>query len=67
MAPTPQQDFVQRFSSIFRQVAALASVVIAAIPQDNLPVSVRGILGGLGAVLLAVEHYVSDPSTGTPK
>ncbi len=57
---------VQQVASFVRQVAAIASVVVGAIEQIPLPPTVRPVLIGIGGVVLAVEHYVSDPSTGTP-
>lgn len=62
---TPQ-DFTQRAAAVLRQVAAITAVVLGAIPQLNLPNAVRIPLVTVGGLLLTVEHYLSDPSTGTP-
>jgi hypothetical protein len=59
----------QQVASIFRQVVALAAVVMgaltAALPSIQLPTGVSAALAAVGGVILAIEHYVSDPSTGT--
>lgn len=55
----------QQVASIVRQLAAVAAIVIGSLSSINLPTSVHGILVAAGAVLLAIEHYVGDPSTGT--
>jgi hypothetical protein len=54
----------QSIASILRQLAAVAAVVLGALPVDSLPASVRAPLVALGGALLTVEHYLSDPSTG---
>jgi hypothetical protein len=56
---------LQRFSAVFRQIASVAAIVVGAIPQLNLPNAVRAPLIALGGIILAVEHYVADPSTRT--
>jgi hypothetical protein len=55
----------QSLSSVLRQVLALAAVILASIPQDSVPASARWFLGSGGVLILAVEHFVGDPSTGT--
>jgi hypothetical protein len=59
----------QQIASIARQVLAVAAVVMGAItasvPSLHLPVAVSSVLAAIGGIILAVEHYVSDPSTGT--
>lgn len=57
-------DF-SRIAAVLRQMAAIASVVIGAIPQMNLPSSVRVPLVAAGGLVLAIEHYVANPTTGT--
>lgn len=61
---------LQSLSSILRQVLAILAVVFgvltASVSALHLPVAVSTVLTVAGAVILAVEHYVSDPSTGTP-
>jgi hypothetical protein len=63
-APTKQS-----VASIVRQVIAVAAsiygVLSASIGQLHLPPAVSAILTAAGPVILAVEHFVSDPSTGT--
>jgi hypothetical protein len=66
MTAPSEQDIIQRITAVFRQIAAYAAVVLGAIPQLNLPNSVRVPLVSVGGIILAIEHYVSDPSTGTP-
>lgn len=60
----------QSVSSVLRQVLAVLGIVFAVLTQAlsgiKLPVVISAILGGGGALILAIEHYVSDPSTGTP-
>lgn len=60
---------VQSISSIFRQVlavvAGVAGIVTASVAQLHLPPAVSTALIGFAGVILTVEHYVSDPSTGT--
>lgn len=60
----------QSVASIARQVLAIAGIVMgvltASIGSLHLPTAVSSILVVAGSVLLAIEHYVSDPSTGTP-
>ena len=61
----------QQIASIARQVLAIAGIVMgvltASVTQLHLPTAVSSILVVAGAVILAIEHYVSDPSTGTPQ
>lgn len=58
----------QSIASVARQVLALAGIVMGALTQAvsalHLAVGFSSILAAGGAVLLAVEHYVADPSTG---
>lgn len=60
----------QRTAAVLRQVLAVVAIVFAALTQAvsslHLPVAVSSVLGIVGGVILAVEHYVSDPSTGKP-
>lgn len=60
----------QATSSIVRQVIAIAAVVMggltASLSSLHLPPAVSTALVAFGGILLSVEHYVSDPSTGTP-
>jgi hypothetical protein len=60
---------VQAFASIARQVVAIAAVVMGALTSAlsaiKLPPAVSAVLAAAGAVILAIEHYVGDPSTGS--
>lgn len=60
---------VQSLASILRQVVAVAAVVMGALTASlssiKLPTAVSTALVITGAVIVAIEHYVSDPSTGT--
>ena len=55
---------------MIRQALAIAAIVMgaltAALSGIRLPPAVSAVLAAAGAVVLAIEHYVSDPSTGTP-
>lgn len=59
----------QQTGSLVRQVMAVAALVMggltAALPSIALPPGVSGVLAAVGGLVLAVEHYVSDPSTGS--
>ena len=59
----------QSAASVLRQVLAIAGIVMgvltASVTSLHLPVVMSTILTVAGAVILAIEHYVSDPSTGT--
>ena len=61
----------QAKASILRQLGALAvsayGVLSAAGVANHLPAWCAGILTAAGPVVIAVEHYVSDPSTGNAK
>jgi len=61
---------LQSFWSIVRQVAAFAAIVFAALTQAlgsiKLSPVASAVLGVFGIVILGIEHYVGDPSTGTP-
>jgi hypothetical protein len=60
----------QQLASIIRQVLAVAAIVMGALTSAlngiHLPAAVSAVLAASGAVILALEHYVSDPSTGNP-
>jgi hypothetical protein len=59
----------QSLASILRQVGAIAAVVMgvltAALSGIHLPAAASTALTVAGALILGIEHYVSDPSTGT--
>lgn len=61
---------VQQIASVARQGLAVVAVamgaVTAALPSLGLPVAVSSALVAVGGVILTVEHYVADPSTGRP-
>jgi hypothetical protein len=67
MATTVTQ---QSFWSILRQVLAIVSLVFAALTQAlqsiKLSPAASVVLGVFGTVILGLEHYVADPSTGSP-
>jgi hypothetical protein len=60
----------QQITAIARQVLAIAAVVMGALTSAlsgiKLPPAASTALVALGAVILGIEHYVSDPSTGNP-
>ena len=60
---------VQAFASIARQVVAIAAIVMGAVtaagPSLGLPTDVSAVLVAAGGAVIAIEHYVGDPSTGT--
>jgi hypothetical protein len=60
----------QQIGAVARQVLAIAGIVMgvitASVTSLHLPTAVSSILVVAGSVVLAIEHYVSDPSTGTP-
>ena len=56
----------QQAGAWFLRVLSLAGVVLAAIPSDSVPSNVKPWLAAGAAVILAVDRYVTDPSTGTP-
>jgi hypothetical protein len=60
---------VQSLASIVRQVVAIAAVVMGALTASlsaiKLPTAVSTVLIVAGAVIVAIEHYVGDPSTGS--
>jgi hypothetical protein len=63
MTPNTQQ----RIASIARQVASIAMIVLALIPQVPLPGAwSRVAMVLIGGILQIAEHVVADPSTGTP-
>jgi len=59
----------QNAGSIARQALAILGIVFGILTQSvgslHLPVAVSTAITIGGAVLLAVQHYVADPSTGT--
>jgi hypothetical protein len=60
----------QSVASVIRQVLAIAAIVMGALTSAlqgiHLPPAVSAVLAAGGLVLLNVEHYLSDPSTGNP-
>lgn len=56
----------QTLGAWFLRALAVAAAVVAAIPATDVPTSVRPALAIAGAIILAVDRYVTDPSTGTP-
>lgn len=59
----------QSVASVLRQVVAVGALVMgpvtAAVSAIHLPAAVSSVLTAFGGVILAIEHYVSDPSTGS--
>jgi hypothetical protein len=59
----------QQISSIVRQVLAVLVTVygiLSATQQSlHLPTAVSAVLVAFGPIMLSLEHYLSDPSTGT--
>jgi hypothetical protein len=59
----------QQLSSIARQGLAILGIVFGVLTQSvtslHLPAAVSSILVIAGSVILAIEHYVGDPSTGS--
>jgi hypothetical protein len=56
----------QQIGAWVLRILGLAAVVLAAIPPDSVPMAVRPALAVAGALVLAVDRYVTDPSTGSP-
>lgn len=56
----------QQIGAWIARIGSVALVVLSAIPADSLPANVRPYLAIAGAVILAVDRYVTDPTTGTP-
>lgn len=64
-SPRTSPGVMQRVASIARQVAAVAAVIVGSLQDATvIPGHYGWILQAAGAFLLAVEHYLSDPSTG---
>lgn len=59
----------QSIASVLRQGLAILGIIFGVLTQTvtqmHLPVVLSSIITVGGAVILAVEHYVADPSTGT--
>jgi hypothetical protein len=56
----------QQLGAWLLRVLAIASAVIASIPATSIPVSVRPFMVIAAGIILAVDRYVTDPTTGTP-
>lgn len=56
----------QQIGAWLLRVLSLAAVVIAAIPATSVPSDVRPALAAAGAIILAVDRFLTDPSTGNP-
>jgi len=57
----------QALASLLRQIASVAGVVVGLIPQVPIPnATARAALIFVCGLVVAIEHYVADPSTGTP-
>src|ERR1035437_4794204 len=59
----------QSLASTIRQVLAVLvsvyGVLTASVTPPHLPVAVSSVLVAFGPLILALEHYLGDPSTGT--
>ena len=56
----------QNLGAWFLRLLAIAGVVISAVNPASLPASLRTAFAIGSAVILAVDRYVTDPTTGTP-
>lgn len=58
----------QSAAAIARQAIAILGIVFGVLTQSvttlHLPVAISTVLTIAGAVILGIEHYVGDPSTG---
>lgn len=57
---TPQQ-----LGAWIARIGSVALVALSAIPADSIPPNVRPYLAIAGAIILAVDRYVTDPTTGS--
>ena len=59
----------QAVSSVARQIIAVVTfvfgIVTAAVSTWHIPVAVSAVMTAVGGSIIAVEHYVSDTSTGS--
>jgi hypothetical protein len=46
---------------------SIAAIAISAIPATSIPMNVRPYLALAAGIILAVDRYVTDPTTGTPQ
>jgi len=56
-------------ASVRQVLAVLVSVygvLSSSVTTLHLPVAVSSVLTAFGPVMLVLQHYLSDPSTGTP-
>ncbi|HEV3370889.1 MAG TPA: hypothetical protein VG074_15085 [Acidimicrobiales bacterium] len=60
----------QSTAAIGRQILAILGIIFGVLTQSvtalHLPVAVSAVLTVGGTLVIAIEHYVGDPSTGTP-
>lgn len=60
----------QQIAALARQVIAVLALVFGILTQAlsaiHLPPAISATMAALGGGILAVEHYLSDPSTGRP-
>ena len=60
---------IQRIASIARQAVAVIATVFgiltATVSTLHLPLPLSTILTATGPVIIALEHYLSDPTSGT--
>lgn len=59
----------QSVASVARQILAILGIVFGVLTQSvtslHLPIAISTAITVGGAVILAIEHYVADPSTGS--
>ena len=55
----------QQLGAWFLRLLAIAGVALAAVPADAIPTNVKPWFAIGAAIVLAVDRYVTDPSTGT--
>ena len=58
----------QQIASVLRQIGAVLvsvyGVLSASVTALHLPIAVSTVLTAAGPAILAIEHYVGDPTTG---
>lgn len=48
-----------RIAAVLRQLAAVAAIVVAAVPEIPLPTAVRAALISVAGAVIAIEHYLA--------
>lgn len=57
----------QKLGAWVLRLVALAGVVVGSVNPASLPTSLRATFVVVSGVVLAVDRYLTDPSTGTPQ